>query len=122
MSKIVVIENTDFDETIKREAYSTAMKLKRAGLDNEIIYARLEKQNIPEQLIAEIIKNISIEKKKKVEHEAKVNYRFAAIQIGIGFLIAILSGILIPEYTILPIGFIACGIITAVLTSKMKDD
>ena len=54
------------DEDVKRKAYLEGQKLKKAGFDDEVIYARLEKQGIPVELIASVIKNLSIQKKSEV--------------------------------------------------------
>jgi hypothetical protein len=112
------MENEEFDETTKRRAYSEAMKLQRSGLENEIIYARLEKQGIPEQLILKVLKNINTERHKEVTKELNFNYKFAFFKIGAGVVAAIISGLLMPGNTVIPIGLILSGIILAITTNN----
>lgn len=51
-------------ESIKKEAYSKAMKFKNTGLDAEAIYARLEKQGVPENIAREVAKNVVMHKQE----------------------------------------------------------
>lgn len=112
--------NEEFDESLVRKAYSEAMKLRRSGLDDEIIYARHEKQGIPEELILRVLTNINIERRKKVTNELNFNYKFAALKIGAGIVGAIISGLLLPGNTVIPIGLILGGIILALATNKQE--
>jgi len=111
------------DETLKRKAYLEGTKLKNAGYDNEVIYARLEKQGIPEDLVRQVIQNLSIQQKKevmeKVVEKKAVSYNVALVKIGIGVSLAIASYIIIPEHAIIPIGLIFGGIFAA-FASKLK--
>ncbi len=59
------------DETLKRKAYLEGLKLKNSGLDQEIIYARLEKQGIPEELAKEVAKNVMLERQIVQEKETE---------------------------------------------------
>ena len=36
------------DEGLKNKAYLEGMRLKKSGMDDEVLYARLEKQGIPD--------------------------------------------------------------------------
>ncbi|MDB5146106.1 MAG: hypothetical protein JWQ57_126, partial [Mucilaginibacter sp.] len=42
------------DEELKRRAYLQASRLKNEGLDNDVIYARLEKQGVPVDVINQV--------------------------------------------------------------------
>lgn len=53
-------------ENIKRDAYMKAIKFKNTGLDAEAIYARLEKQGVPEEIAKEVAVNVL---KQKLEDE-----------------------------------------------------
>lgn len=55
-------------ENIKRDAYLKALKFKNTGLDEEAIYARLEKQGVPDDIAKEVAKNVLI---KKIEDKDK---------------------------------------------------
>lgn len=56
-------------EEMKRDAYLKALKFKNAGLDEEAIYARLEKQGFPDALAKEVAKNIVIKKQEDKNNE-----------------------------------------------------
>ncbi|WP_422004360.1 hypothetical protein [Roseivirga pacifica] len=116
------MENKEFDETTKRKAYSEAMKLQRSGLDNETIFARLEKQGIPEQLILRVLGNMNLKQTKKVTKEINFNYKLAALKIGAGIVAAIISGIIIPGNVVIPTGLILGGLILAVTTNKQENE
>jgi len=109
------------DEGLKNKAYLEGSRLKKAGYDNEIIFARLEKQGIPEDLIGQVLKNLDVQEKTDTIIEQKPFYNIAILRIGIGVFLAIISAILIPGQIYLPIGLIVGGIIYAVITrSKIK--
>src|SRR5436190_1643560 len=106
------------DEELKKKAYLEGMKLKKAGMDNEVIYARLEKQGIPNDLISDVIKNLNVQQKaEKVESQQPLYYS-GLLKIGLGILLAIISAFVFPGKIILPIGFIVSGIIYAVIAKK----
>lgn len=56
-------------ENIKREAYLKALTFKNTGLDEEAIYARLEKQGVPEDIAREVAKNVLIKKMEEKEKQ-----------------------------------------------------
>ncbi len=110
------------DDGLKNKAYLEGMKLKKAGYDNEVIYARLEKQGIPEELIAQVLKNLSMQQRVEVINEQKPFFNIAILKIGIGLFLAVISAILIPGEIYVPIGFIIGGIVYAIMSkSKMKN-
>ena len=109
------------DDGLKRKAYLEGQKLKKAGYDNEVILARLDKQGIPEDLAKQVIKNLSIQQHVDVVKEQTPVYNIALIKVGIGVALAIVSFIALPGQVILPIGLIAGGIVAAVISKdKMK--
>jgi hypothetical protein len=57
--------DNDNHERIKKEAYTKALAFKNTGLDAEAIYARLEKQGVPEDVAREVAKNAVIHKQTK---------------------------------------------------------
>ena len=101
------------DETLKNKAYLEGQKLKKAGYDNEVILARLDKQGIPENLARQVIMNLSIQQYVDAVKEQTPFYNLALFKIGIGVVLAIVSYIIAPDILILPIGFIATGIALA---------
>ena len=109
------------DEGSKKRAYLEGMRLKKAGHDNEVIYARLEKQGIPDELITEVLKNLAVQQKIDVIKEQTPFYNIALTRIGIGVFFAIISYFLIPGKVYIPIGLIFSGIVAAYLAkTRMK--
>lgn len=45
-------------EEIKKKAYLMALRLKNSGLDAETIYARLEKEGIPDDMAREVVRDM----------------------------------------------------------------
>jgi hypothetical protein len=110
------------EEELKKKAYLMGLRLKNSGLDAETIYARLEKQGIPEELARQVVKDTLIERKREVIKDTEPVYNFALIRIGIGVVIAFTSYIIFPDFYILPIGIIAGGIISALLAKKKMEE
>jgi hypothetical protein len=94
------------------------MKLKKSGLDNEVIYARLEKQGIPDELIKSVLMNLNLQQKRDVVAQETPFYYSGLLKAGLGVLAAIISAILFPGIIILPIGLIVTGIIYALISKK----
>ena len=109
------------NDELKKKAYLEGMKLKKAGHDDEVIFARLEKDGIPQELARQVIKNLSIQKKTVEVATQKTNFDIAILRIGIGVFLAIVSWLLFPGRVYLPFGLIGGGIIYAMMAkSKMK--
>lgn len=72
------------DEELRRKAYLEGMKLKKAGLDKEVIYAWLEKQGIPDDLIKTVLQNMSIQQKRDVIVEQTPFYYSGLPKAGLG--------------------------------------
>lgn len=105
-------------ESIKRKAYALGLSLKNTELDREVIYAKLEKQGIPEEIIIKVIDDVILQRKKDESGDSKSFYQMALIKTGIGVGIALISTILFPDEIILPIGFILGGITSALIAKK----
>jgi hypothetical protein len=106
------------DEGLKNKAYLEGSRLKKAGHDDEVISARLEKMGIPPDLIKSVILNLSVQRVIDNDKTARPFYNVALFKVAIGVLLAIISTIVIPGKIILPIGLIVTGIIAAVATKK----
>lgn len=109
------------DETIKRSAYSSAMKYKRAGLDDELIYVRLEKQGFPQDLIHHVIKNLNIEQRKKPDPTLQTKYEKQLIILGATSVVAVIIAFAFPDHTYLPFGTIIAGIVSLLNIKKKMD-
>ncbi|AYL94042.1 hypothetical protein [Mucilaginibacter celer] len=107
------------EEEVKRKAYLEASRLKNAGHDNEVIYARLEKQDVPTELIKKILINLTVQKVHDVNAERKPFFNLALAKIGIGVALAVICMFVAPGQTILPIGLIAGGIVAAAINKPV---
>ncbi len=109
------------EEGLKRRAYSLGQELIQSGLEQEVIYARFEKQNIPKSLAKKVIDDILIQKNEKEIEIEKPKIYFAFGGIILGIILAAVSLIFVPGKIILPIGLVAGGIIqSAISYSKIK--
>lgn len=75
----------------KRRAYLEGMKLKKAGLDNEVIRARLDKQGIPGELIKDVLINIAIQQNADILKEQTPFYYTGLLKAGLGVLAAVIA-------------------------------
>jgi VIT1/CCC1 family predicted Fe2+/Mn2+ transporter len=106
------------DDGLKNKAYLEGTRLKNAGMDDEVIYARLEKQGIPDELARNVIKNLNVQKKVEKVKEQQPLYYSGLLKIALGVLFAIISYFIFPGKIILPIGFIISGILYALIAKQ----
>ncbi len=106
---------------IKKRAYLMALRLKNSGLDEEVIYARLEKQGIPVGLAREVAHGVLVQKRREIIEETEPIYNFALTRIGIGVAIAILSFLIFPGNVVIPVGMVAGGIVGALFAKKKME-
>lgn len=115
-------QTEEFSEELKRKAYLAGQRLKSSGLEAEVIYARLEKQGIPESLAKQVVKDLWKMQQETTIKEATEDHNYALVRIGIGIVAAIISWIVLPNNFILPIGLIGGGIISAIIAkNKMSN-
>ena len=114
------------ESEVKKKAYLMGLRLKNSGLDEETIYARLEKQRIPEELARQVARDTQIQRnrdiKRDIIEDAKPRFNFALIRIGIGVILALVSYLIFPDNVIIPTGTIAGGILSAFLAKKRMSD
>lgn len=107
------------DETQKKQAYLEATRLKKSGLDNEVIYARLEKQGVDPMLIERVLENISVqtivESNKSREEHYKVQSNAQFIKVGIGVALGVVCYFIFPGNVIIPAGCILMGLALAII-------
>jgi hypothetical protein len=108
-------------EELKKKAYLIGLRLKSSGLDGETIYARLEKQGIPEEMAREVVRDILIERKRDVIKQTEPVYNLALIRIGIGLAIAVVT-FLLTDSVLFPIAIIAGGVVTALVAKKKMEE
>ncbi len=113
--------NTETPEELERRAYTMAWKFKNSNMEEEVIYAKLEKQGIPKELALEAAHNIVLERKKDLVKEERPFFNVALLRIGLGMLVALIYAIVFPGSYIVPVGFFVGGVILALASwSKMK--
>jgi hypothetical protein len=113
------MDPNETEEGITRKAYLMGMRLKNSGLDQEVIYARLEKAGFPEELVNKVVSDMMIEHKKDLEAAERPFFNVAIVKIGLGILFALVTMIISPGRIFLPIIFIISGVILA-LASKER--
>jgi hypothetical protein len=109
-------------EEYKKMVYLAGLRLKNSGLDEETIYARLEKKGVPEDLARQVARDVRIERKREHVKELETGYNFALIRVGIGLLAAVVSAFVFPGNIIIPIGLIIGGVISALMIKKRIDE
>lgn len=109
------------DSELMKKALLLVQRLKNSGLDHEIIFARLEKQGIPDHIAKEAVKDVNIEFRKIEKKEAKTSFDTALLRIGLGVGAAIVFAIIFPGIIIIPVGLIGGGIIYALLAKKKME-
>ena len=105
----IAVDNTS--DSMERKAYVEGRKFKNSGLEEEVIYARLEKQGIPIDLAKEVAMNVVIERNKYNEEDIEdyKNYKkLGIVFIVIGILASIITyiftGIIIVAGIVLVVG------------------
>jgi hypothetical protein len=105
-------------EELERKAFLLGLKFKQSGLDQEMIYVRLEKDGIPEDLALKVVRELAKGELKKERDTANEKVNVALVIIAVALLLAITSALLIPGKIVLPIGIIGGGIISALISNK----
>ncbi len=117
-------ENLTDTELMKKTLLSV-QRLKHQGLDPESIFARLEKQGIPDNIAREAVKNVYMQKQIEIKQEevtrAKINFKAALIRIVSGFVLAAISMIFLRGYVMIPIGLIVAGFISALFAKNRME-
>jgi len=110
------------ESELRKKAYSIGLKLKNSGLDAETIYARIEKQGVPEEMAREVVKDILIERKRDVVKETQPVYHFSLLRVGVGVAAALISALAFPGHILIPGGLILGGVIFALLAKKKMNE
>lgn len=86
------------------------MKLKKAGMEQEVIGARLEKQGIPNELIREVLRNTFIQTNRALIKKEKEAFNMWLVIAGISVALSILSIFVFPGVIFIPISLITVGL------------
>ncbi len=108
------------DETLRRKAYLEAMRLYQQGADAELIYARLDKQGIPEPLILQVLGNMQQEETKIVKEKSADLFAFGIVFFGVGVVVLLASVFFFSNIIVIPFGMILIGLIMAILSWKNR--
>jgi hypothetical protein len=103
------------DNEMKKKAYLAAQRLRHAGLDAETIYARLEKQGIPEAFARQAVNDAILEKQDAARQEAKEEYRVRLIILAVGIALWVIAFMVVPS----AYRFVSQGIIGGVVASSL---
>lgn len=99
------------DNKQERQAYMMGMKLRSQGHSLDVVFARMEKSGIPENLVKQVIDDLELEESKTAELDKSNLASFGWIRLGIALLLAAISAAVFPGMIIMPIGFILAGIV-----------
>ena len=83
------MENTY--KNLKEKAYKIALKFNGSKLEEEIIYAKLEKQGFPENIAKEVAMNIALCEVYRNKNEAPNYKKFGLIILTVWFLMSIVA-------------------------------
>lgn len=90
----------------------------KKGLDEETIYARLEKQGIPHELVEKVVGNVFEERNRKSQNQLNEKHYISLIVLLIGLFTGIASIIFFPGILIVPIGLIIGGIFGLIRSNR----
>ena len=76
-------------KNLKEKAYKVALKFKGSKLEEEIIYAKLEKQGFPENIAKEVAMNITISERDRYQNKTYNYKKNGFIMLTVWFLISI---------------------------------
>lgn len=103
------MNNETVAETTRR-AYVLGYKMLDTAMDEESIYAKIEKQNVPEAIAKQVAADIILERQKRDFKAERPNFYFAIVIVSIAIIAAIVTAIF-TDYIFLCIGFILTGAI-----------
>lgn len=110
------------NEYLKNKAYYQGLKFKNSKLDEEGIYAKLEKQGLPLDLAKEVARNIVIERNnfsKKDDIENYKNYRILGIIIIVLAVFASIIAYIYTERIIIAAEALFIGVSTTIIAYLM---
>ncbi len=110
-----------FDESLVRRAYVEGLKLKNSGLDEEVIYAKIEKQGIPAELAREVAHNVILERNKKEDRELADKGDIGLIMLIVG-IVASLIAYYLTEKIMISTGLIMGGAVIYFVANKKRKD
>ncbi len=107
-------------KNLKEKAYKIALKFKGSKLEQEIVYAKLEKQGFPEDIAKEVALNISLSEggKNKNLNYKKLAFVILTVWILIATVTFVITGNALNAFWILFYGIGATFLIHAMTTNE----
>ncbi|MGB5462072.1 MAG: hypothetical protein WBM92_01780 [Aureibaculum sp.] len=113
----VAVDNKS--DSNKSKAYHEGLKYKKSGLEEEVIYAKLEKQGIPIDLAKEVAMNVIIERDKDNKEDLS-DYKKIGIVMIVIWILASLIAYYFTESIFAAVGLLVVGIPTTILAHLMS--
>lgn len=111
------------ESELLKKAFSIGWRLKMSGLDPETIYARLEKEGVPEHIAIQAVKDMQVQNKKDfVEHVAKPNMHTGYLRAAVGVIAGLVSLLIFPDNILIPAGTIIGGLAYALWWKYQSED
>lgn len=111
----------NFIEYPRNKAYQLGSKYKNSKLEEEVIYAKLEKQGIPADLAKEVAKNVIIERNKSIKDDLSDYKNIVNVMIVVWVMTAIIAYVFTQRISVVVNLFIV-GVPTTLLAYLMTTD
>jgi uncharacterized membrane protein len=109
--------NNDY---LKNKAYKEALKLEKSEFEEEVIYAKLEKQGIPIDIAKEVAMNVIIERNNKKENSSDYK-KMGFVMLVVWILVSIIA-FLITGKVLDSLGLLVIGVPTTIIVYLMTTD
>ena len=106
------------NEYPRNKAYQIGLKFKNSKLDEEVIYAKLEKQGIPVDLAKEVAMNVIIERNKSIKEDLSDYKNIVNVMIVIWVLAAIIAYIFTQRISVV-VNLLIVGVPTTIIVYLM---
>ena len=110
------------NDHLRNKAYKEGLKFKKSGLEEEVVYAKLEKQGIPIDLAKEVAMNVVIERNKYNKEDLsdykKIGIVMIVIRILVSIIAYIITGRIFVVVELLVVGIPATILVHLMTTNK----
>lgn len=106
------------NEYPRQKAYHEGLKFKNSELEEDVIYAKLEKQGIPVDLAKEVAMNVVIERNKYKKEDLADYKKFGIVMIVVWILVSITAYIFTGRI-FAAVGLLVTGILSTFLIHSM---
>ena len=112
--------NNDY---LKNKAYKEALKFEKSEFEEEVIYAKLEKQGIPIDIAKEVAMNVIIERNNKKENSSdykKMGFVIISVWIVISIIAFFITGKVFDAVGLLIVGVPSTILVYLMTTDKLN--